>query len=796
MRTMALALTLTLSGCSEDERDRPSPVDVEYGAACEASDCAPEIPMTGRVSPAFAELDIAMRQFMKFRCIGAGVLAVSLRGRRVYKRGFGRVLGPAAADLPGCADGPLAGADPLQPDADFVAPDAPMKIGSVTKLVTAAMVRELVWGRIVARGLAAEIGDVERARLADPRLELLPASIRELLDGSACAPVVVHDNDSPECLRACDGQGVDLRWQQVTIGDLLAHTSGLPPVAADWQASVVDHLALLRGHTQRADWEAENAALRAEYPDFAEAQDGARRWLTGQLGAPVYFAQQSDPRDANPTDEWMRVLLTRCLDRAPYGATFPAGAVYGGSYSNTNFSILDRVVAHLSPTGRTGAATGHPEQAAHSQLHLFLAELGIDGGVTGPEAIEHSHRAVGVPLPVRDDIPVPRAWNARARSYTWTEPDEKRPFCVWRGEACDFAPWREDTSLHFPWDFGAAAAGPRGVPFWASGPGLTIGTGALVVEAPALLRVLNRHAAANDDILIGRRRDTCGDDCRHKMIKNGAMGGARAYAISVADERRSIGVPQPDVAGHLTETGAPVDIEIQEHADVDAVAAINQSEDGKPGGVPYDQLDEFVRWGLSRVDWDAVEAELAAQDTRVVGMAVAGGRTTLWYASDMVRGFAGAPKPELQPPLSEARYLLPATRIGADILALAIAPAGDVYAWYDDGRFSVGAAEDLRGAAAPFFPADGRTYRQLVAAALTADGAAIAWYSDQTLSRGTPDDLGVDGEEPFTLPGGQAAGDIVAVAREGDRVWVRYRDGSVSVGEPTDLGRVAYTPAR
>lgn len=792
MRRTALTLTLAaLTSCADAEPVEP--VDVEYGAACPGSDCAPEIPMTGRVSSAFVELDVAMRQFMKFRCVGAGVLAVSLRGRRVYKRGFGRMVGPAAPGLPGCSDGGLADADPHRPDAAFVAPDVPVPVGSVSKIVVAAMVRELIWDRVVERGLADEIGDVERVRLVDPRLELLPTAMRELLGGSACAPVVVRDNDGPECERACDGDGADLRWQLMTIGDLLAHTSGLPPVAADWELSVIDHLALLRGHEARADWDAEDAALQRIYPEFAAAQAGARGWLEAQLGAPVRFVQQSDPADPDPTDEWMRVFLTRCLDRAPYGG--PPSAVYGGSYSNTNYSILDRVVSHLSPTGRIGAATGHPEQAADSHLHLFLAQLGVDGGVVGAEAIEHHHRAVGIPGH-HDPGPVPRAWSRRAHSYTWTEHDAKRPFCVVAGDGCDFEPWRTTPGLRFPWDFQGAGDGPAEVPFWASGPSLTVGTGALAVEAPALLRVINRHAVGNDDNLQGRRRDTCGDDCDHKMIKSGGMGGALAYAISVADERRTIGLPQPDVHGHLTDDGPIVSVEIQEYPGVDAVAVVAQSEDARDGGtMGYGNLDETVRWGLSRVDWAQVERELAAEDTRVVGMAVAGDRTTLWYASDVVRSFAGPPDAPPTAPLREAPYRLPATRTGADILALAAAPDGRVHAWYDDGRHGVGDAEDLRGAVAPFRPASGRTPHQLVAVALTSGGAAIAWYSDQTLSRGAPDDLGADGDAPFTLPGGQVAGDIVGVALAGERVWVRYRDGSVSVGEPEALASFAYTPA-
>lgn len=786
---IAAALGLT-AACHDASPDPPSPLDVAWGEACEGSDCAPEIPMTGHASPRFVEVDIAMRQLVKWRCWGAATLAISLHGRRVYKRGFGRMRGPAAPDLPGCNEGPMAGVDPFDPAAGFVPPDAPLRIGSVTKTVTAAIVRELVQQRLVERGLPAEIRDVEDARLVDPALDLLPAELRALLDGSACPDVLVDDREG--CARACDGAGVDLRWRDVTIGDLLAHTTGMPGVAADWEAWTVANLAALRGYTTEAEWAAEDADLRTRAPGFAPAIERARAWLQSELGAaPVYFVHRHDPRDAYTLDEYMKVFVTRCLDPWAAPGQHAPGATYGGSYSNSNFAILDRVVAHLSTTGRLAADTGYPAQEDDAELGRFLARLGIDRGVTGPHAMFHYQRALGVGGPPYAG-PEPRAWSPSARSYYPVLPDQKRPFCVYRGGTCDFGPWLEQPRLRFAWDFRAGASGPRWAPFDLAEHSLAPGTGALAVEGPALLRVINEYAAGLNDSRQGRRRDACGPDCAHLMGKRGGLGGGAAVAISLAPEWDSVGLPEPDAQGRLTEDGALTRIPLRGEAGVDFVLMIAQSGDGKPeGALGYANADEAIRFALAKVDWAAVADEVAAQDRTVIGMDVSGGRTTLWYASDLRRSYAGAPGASAEP-LAEARFALPATRIGADVRALAATGAGAerrVLAWYDDGHFSSGTDDDLRGPSAPYVPAAGRTYRDLVAVALAPEGAAIAWYRDGTLSRGVAEELGRDeAGTPFTCPEGQDPADIAAIAREGERVWTRWADGSVSLGTPTALG--------
>lgn len=615
------------------------------------------------------------------------------------------------------------------------------------------MVRELVAARIAARGLQDVYPTPSHARLGDPALGLLPAAILDAIAGAACGPVTVDDGVTPPCERTCGASGVDLRWREVTIGDLLAHTAGLPPEAASWGDSTVPQLGVLRGHTREDDWAAEDAALRARYPEFAADIERTRGWLQARLGPDerVYFVSRYDRRDTDPQREWLGVYLTRCLARDPAGATDEAR--FKGSYSNTHYAILDSVVAHLGRGGRYAAEAGHPELHADSQLRGFLDALGLDGGVTSSAAIFRNPAAAGVPG--AEILPEPRSWDPDERSYQPTDWEDKRPYCVWRGDRCDFAPWLVDKATRPRWDF---AGLPARIEASLASQALTTGTGALSAEAPALLKVANVYAIGDDDILQGRRRDACGGACDLVMDKAGGLSGGRAYAISLHEGTRSIGLPGLAPDGRLSELGPRVDLVVTERGDVDVAVMVAQDADGKPSGTfEYSDLDEVVRYGLTRVDWGAVEAELAAQATQVVGAALDdAGDAHYWTADDTLTIRRGPPRGLATGPLAERRpYALPSARIGVDVAAVARAldrPGQQVYAWFTDGHVGRGEYADLRGdeRPVPYVPAPGQTYRDLVAALVTPAGEAIAVYRDGSASFGTITDLAAHGRGAWT----------------------------------------------
>ena len=214
-------------------------------------------------------------------------------------------------------------------------------------------------------------------------------------------------------------------------------------------------------------------------------------------------------------------------------------------------------------------------------------------------------------------------------------------------------------------------------------------------------------------------------------------------------------------------------------------------------------LRKFVLFGLSRVDWAAVDQQQGEQSDQVVGMAFAGGTSHFWFADDHHvawngapdgfpgRGRGGDPEAVIPGPL-EVMYALPSTRIGPDVLGVAVAPDGQVHAWFNDGRFSVGEVLDLSSVLTPgrFAVAADHTPMDIVALAIAGDGVVHAWYADGTWSAGTASELAATATGSFELPTGRVPTDIAAISFDstGDRVWTRFHDGSTSAGTITQPG--------
>lgn len=141
-------------------------------AAVVAADSAAARPVTGTEVPELAPLDRAMLAFMDDRGIPCGTLAVMREGRIVLSRGYGH-------------------ADEARSQA--IEPDAPLRLASLVKPLTAAAVR-----RLVSRAaLDEQTRVVEFLGLADPP----PADL-------------------------------DPRWLQITVGQLLDHRGGFDRQAA------------------------------------------------------------------------------------------------------------------------------------------------------------------------------------------------------------------------------------------------------------------------------------------------------------------------------------------------------------------------------------------------------------------------------------------------------------------------------------------------------------------------------------------------------------------------------------
>lgn len=126
------------------------------------------VPSTGRADPRLTSFDALMREFVRERGAPGATLAVARDGRLVYARGFG-LADPATGEV--------------------MQPEARMRIASLSKPITAAMVL------LLAQEGALELDEPALARL-DPRL----------FRGRVPA---------------------DPRWAEVTVAHLLEHTAGL-----------------------------------------------------------------------------------------------------------------------------------------------------------------------------------------------------------------------------------------------------------------------------------------------------------------------------------------------------------------------------------------------------------------------------------------------------------------------------------------------------------------------------------------------------------------------------------------
>lgn len=808
---------------------------VQFGTCGAGAACADEIPMTGRVSPLFAEVDLAMQQFMKTRCANSAVLSFSRKtseegeARRVYKRGFGRDWGSATPGLAHCPED-----TGYSGSADYTLPDTPHQIGSGSKFVTAAVVREQIEDRINTTGLDDWINDATEAEVLDPVLDLLPHHVTKYLDqfsaGAECPPIVGPGG----CLRSgCGGSGPDVGWLQMTVGDLLGHSAGIDgSVLVDWEDGVITNVGLLRGHSSWGDWMADHNELRSR-TKFQTQLDDARQYLADRLGVPlsdVMFVNNYDALDGeDPLDESLVVAAGRCLANTPSGQTQTDIDNTYYTYQNGNYAVLQRISAHLNGLsggpGRFSSPNGFPELHAGSALDEFLTDLDIAEGVIAEHSIQN--RVLGR-SPGRTD-PVPQRREYQGGTYSPLASNKSRPFCVWNGSTCDFQDWEDDQNntvgLRLPWDFqvGYFTLGgggwewnnrPPDVYHYQNSEGRNPGAGGLMVEAPALLKVANLYYAKALDPRQGVLRETCDPppepdpedpdpppqvDCSSTGTKGGDMGGAKARIRQLAGGGLELIMPPRDGQGRLTTAPDPATWTTatwNEADDVDFVVAVSQSQDEAEVGSPGYEMDRYVSYALSRVDWDAVDEMIEGQARTVVGMAMnSSSNTYLWYEDDHREAKVGTPPEHGADATSPAGYKLPSTRIGSDIVGVGISNSDVVYVWYDDGHRSYGSSTNPGTSTASYTLPPGQAYEDIVAMAIASDNRVYSWYRDGTRAIGTSRNLDAHGVASYTLPPGQTADEIADIAIDwanGDTVYTRFRDGSITTGTSWNLDAADY----
>jgi hypothetical protein len=564
------------------------------------------IPVTGSGSEHLDPMLLALKDFMRHRCVGAAILGVSLHGQPVGVWGLGRMEGRAANDWdPECGDD--FGAALSEP----VPADTPMRIGSISKPVTAAMTRWAVKrtaNDLMGLGLTDE--QVEGLRLFDPDfypplipgttisypVPLIPRDLYMLFSGQEPFPVSVTDG----VCGTLDSGFADPQWQDVTLGHLLGHRSGLQRSAPDYTTVVVPNLAAVRALTTQGDFQAQEQLVRSEW---GNAPVDAARAQLGIGSGDGYLLPGPDLRES------LMVLAGRCL-------RFPLGE---RNYSNTSPAFPTIILQELMPSGNYSAIVNRPWTHGGSALDVFFrTELGI--ATTGTSGIFLTLLGDVEGHPNRE--PEKRHWSGD--SYYWNDWDPKRPFCAWTGGACTFSSYLGANPGRINWGFTLDQ-----VPFAYTGTGASPGTGSLATEADVFLAFMAEYwvngGAGTDSATpqIGRERN--GDSSRY-VWHNGALNGTHAWALQIggSDKPGSRNLPPIDAHGRFTDDFAnlsPVTLSLPDGLDI--FVAINQRGTTSDGGTDsgdrkcvedasytcadaYNMLPAFLFYGASQVDWNLV----------------------------------------------------------------------------------------------------------------------------------------------------------------------------------------------
>ncbi len=523
------------------------------------------IKSTGQSHAIFKPFDDNIKRFMRYRCIGGAVLGISVFGKPVYVRGYGNLSGAPTSDptyLAACGDtfnvSGLIPGHPL-PGPSEVQPNTPFRIGSNSKAVTGAILRKAVKAEITVTDTD---DNVEAVRLCDgvvppeihdviclgaPPPLPLPTISGVLVDCDSSTPcpysgdcVVTDQNtgvgfcdncdpgygglDCSRNLAFCDPSKADDRWEDVTLGHLLGHRSGLPRSTPDRDKVVLPNLYRFRDLMVEGDWADQediltsetgfpNGNFNAEFPEYSDAKD--------EIGDSAYFV---------PRYTAVETILARmgsCLLWTPGSVPGPNLGPNYNTYSNTAFSLLGIVMEYITGENFDGT-TGKPQEHQGSLLEAFNEnQLGLP--IPGQGTIEGMYHAQSLFELRNPKEPVWRSWTTdNGGSYYKLVSDEKRPYCDWIGNDCSFNAWINGTD-RFDWDFqdrttirnyeGSSGTGPATA-------------GSLATEAEVYLRFMAKYWVAGDgsNPRYGETRCPEGNCIWSQVVSHtGALGGTYSY---------------------------------------------------------------------------------------------------------------------------------------------------------------------------------------------------------------------------------------------------------------------------
>ncbi|MEG4345177.1 serine hydrolase [Microcoleus sp. A003_D6] len=548
------------------------------------------IPVSGSGDAQLQPILQSLTQFMQHRCVGAAVLGVSVKGKPVGVWGLGRMKGRSTNNVnPACGD------DMQAPLAPPVAADTPMRMGSISKPVTFAMVR---WAlKQTARDRAnLELTDdqIEGMKLFDPEhypplipglnkqypVAIIPQNLHAVFSGKVKFSVPVKDKN---CANLNTGFA-DKQWQNVTLGHLLSHRSGLQRSAPRYGEDITANLPVLRNLKTPADFQSQEQLLVSEWGSKSISSAKNQLGISPSTG---YFLP-------SPTlEETMQILAGRCLQ-------YPLGQYH---YSNTSPAFPTIILEQLVASGRYAAKMGKLETHQGSALEVFFkAELGISTtaarGIFMSQGLEN----------IVDREPDKRDWNGQ--TYYWQGWDVKRPHCIWKGSLCDFYSWLnpQPGTINWSWNLGR-------VPFSSRNTDLVPGTGSLAAEAGVFLKFMSEYwvGGYENNPRIGEKRNQVWN---RYTAHNGALDGTHAWAIQLGGNRnpKEWKLPPLDDKGRIVDDFGKLMMYSGNLPDgVDIFVAVNQNADRKcveaksyNCGEAYGLLDNFILYGVSQVNWGAI----------------------------------------------------------------------------------------------------------------------------------------------------------------------------------------------
>jgi Beta-lactamase len=548
------------------------------------------IPVSGSGDAQLQPIVQSLTEFMRHRCVGAAVLGVSVKGKPVGVWGLGRMKGRSTNNSnPACGD------EMEAPLSAIVPADTPMRIGSISKPVTFAMVR---WAlKQTARDRAnLELTDdqIEGMKLFDPQhypplipglnkqypIAIIPEKLHAVFSGKVKFPVAIKDSN---CGNLNSGFA-DKQWQNVTLGNLLSHRSGLQRSAPRYGEDMTANLPVLRNLKTPADFKSQEQLLVNEWGNKSVSSAKNQLGISANAG---YFLP------SGTLEETMMVLAGRCLQ-------YPLGQYH---YSNTSPAFPTIILQQLVASGRFAAKMGKLETHQGSALEVFFKnELGISTTATTGIFMSQGVENFG------DREPEKRHWNKK--NYYGKGWDLKRPHCIWNGNFCDFSSWINPKPGTINWSWNLSQ-----VPFARRSTDLSPGTGSLAAEAGVFLKFMSQYwvGGYENNPRIGERRNNVWN---RYTAHNGALDGTEAWAIQLGGNNnpKEWKLPPVDDKGRILDDFANLQMYAGVLPDgVDIFVAVNQRADkkcveakGYNCGDAYGLLNNFILYGASRVNWNMV----------------------------------------------------------------------------------------------------------------------------------------------------------------------------------------------